>query len=68
MLISGGEAVDGCWCCWCSLRPAAYVLQQFMFVSGTAFPSARFPEFSSLSTLTQAVLEMIAPLLSDRPA
>lgn len=39
-----------------------------MFMSGTAFPSARFPEFSSLSTLTQAVLEMIAPLLSDWPA
>lgn len=64
MLISGWEAVDGC---WRSLRPIAYVLQ-YMFMSGTTFPNARFPEFSSLSTLTQAVLEMIAPLLSDWPA
>lgn len=64
MLISGGEAVDGC---WRSLRPTAYVLQ-YMFMSGTTFPYGRFPEFSSLSTLTQAVLEMIAPLLSDWPA
>lgn len=64
MLISGWEAVDGR---WCSLGPIACVLQ-YMFMSGTTFPYARFPEFGSLSTLTQAVLEMIAPLLSDWPA
>lgn len=67
MLITGQEAA----CYWTSLCHIAYILlylQKYMFMSPKHPLCSHTPWFCSLSTLTQAILEMIARLLSDWPA